>query len=157
MHDGSLLPPTPSGAQVGHFCARPLRPNVRGAPRFAPLRRRSSTGRVGSSPRPPCPPPIILLTFSFLTLVRFWYDMTCFMRRYVVGWVRCPSVSFRPPRFRSDVGRPPMCPAPFPPPSLRHAFGRGARRGGLLGSLRSLRFKCPRVRAPSPSRLAIVR
>ena len=45
------------GLSRGH----PVRPRecFRGAPRSAPLRRRSSTGRVGSSPRPPCPPPCI--------------------------------------------------------------------------------------------------
>ena len=101
------------------FVARPPRYVVRmfrGAPRLAPLRRRSFSRRVGSSPRPPCPPPVyvspIWCVCASVCLVRWWCQ-------YAV------------------------------------AFGRGARSGGILGSLCSLRFKCPRSPAPAPSRLAV--
>ena len=81
---------------------------VRGAPRLAPLRRRSSTGRVGSSPRPPYPPPIYL-SLSYLL---------CVYPSFVCVSIVCVR------------------------------FVRGVRVGGVLGSLRSLRFKRPLVRAP---------
>ena len=115
-------------------------PPFRGArpPRFArPL-----------SPRAPLP--------GCMCLLLFVCPVSCFIV-WSGGGFRGPSVSFRPPLLRSDVGRPPMSPVSRLRSSFRLALGRGARSGGVLGSLRSLRFKRPRLRAPAPSRLAPAR
>lgn len=100
------------------------------------------------SPRAPLP---LFLSLLLCVCVRPWFIV------WSGGGFRGPSVSFRPPRLRPDVGRPPMSLGSRPRSSLHLAFGRGARSGGVLGSLRSLRFKRPRLRAPAPSRLATAR
>lgn len=131
------------GCSLAGFVARPPRyaaRMLRGArpPRYA----------RHLSPRTPLP---LFLSLLLCVCVRPWFIV------WSGGGFRGPSVSFRPPRLRPDVGRPPMSLGSRPRSSLHLAFGRGARSGGVLGSLRSLRFKRPRLRAPAPSRLAIAR
>ena len=71
------------GARWLGIVARPPRYVARvfrGAPRSAPLRRRSFSRRVGSSPRPPCPPPwfvcrvlcVLLSVFLCVSIVCAW-------------------------------------------------------------------------------------
>lgn len=131
---------------------------LRGVPRLAPLRRRSSTGRVGSSPRPPRPPPDKYYLYSGVWCPSFvWCRSYQFYSRRFGGGARVPSVPFRPPRFGADVGRSPMSPAPRPRPPSACALGRCAPRLPVLGSLRSLRFKRACGGCSVPCRLAIAR
>lgn len=114
----------------------------RGAPRLAPLCRRSSTGRVGPAPGPPCPLPFYLSLCCVVWCPSFvWCQASIFYSGRCGGGARGPSVVLRPRLCRADAGCRPMCPAPRPRPPLASALGRCALRLPVLGSLRSLRFK----------------
>lgn len=144
------------GARCQGIVARPPRYVARvfrGAPRLAPLCRRSSTGRVGPTPGPPCPLPFYCIPVCCRVLSgRLW----CIHRVCVVGGgARGPSVVLRPRLCRADAGCRPMCPVPRLRPATACVRGRGVRVGPLLGSLRSLRFKWALLRAPAPPRFAV--
>ena len=144
---------------VGRICRAP-----------APLRsanaKRAPLGQSGVRPLgraflcggPPFPappaPPSPYLCLSVYVGVQMCVGGGVLTMCVVGGGVRVPSVVLRPARFGPHAACRPMCPAPRPRPPAACALARGARLGGLLGSLCSLRFKCPRVRVPSPSRLA---
>ena len=133
-----------SARRVSESPARPAtsRECFRGAPRLAPLCRRSSTGRVGPAPGPPCPLPDFLSLCSVVWCPSsVWCQAFRFYSGRLGGGFRGPSVVLRPPRLGADAGCRPMCPAPRPRPPLACARGRWAPRLPVLGSLRSLRFK----------------
>lgn len=114
------VPPVCVCARCARECASGLGFLLwRGAPRLAPLCRRSSTGRVGPAPGPPRPLPYLLCLCGCVC-----YQSLVWCRTYLICSARC---------------------------------GRGARVGGLLGSLCSLRFKWALVRAPLPSGNDLVR
>lgn len=108
-------------------------------------------------PRTPLPLCVSVCVCGCVHRLWVWWSYPIFYSGRFGGGARGPSVVLRPARFGPHAGCRPMSPAPRPRPPMAYALGRGARRGGILGSLRSLRFKCPRVRAPAPSRLALAR
>lgn len=137
----------------------------RGAPRLAPLCRRSSTGRVGPAPGPPCPLPCIcslccgVCCLSFVCVqASLFYSGRC-GRGCPVGPLLA---SLRSVRFKwalvglslpSRVGISSLCAY-----SLVAGLCRAVRPSVALrvGSLRSPRGWCPMRARPLPS-LALAR
>lgn len=105
---------------------------------------------------PPVPPSGIMCSCLLWCSVRSWLVCPSFLfySGRFGGGVRGPSVSFRPPRCRSDGGRPPMSPAPRPRPRLLCACGHGVRPRGHLAGRGPVRFKWPRARTPCPLAIA---
>lgn len=109
------------------------------------------------SPRTPLPLYISVCGCRCSDVRWWWYQSFRFYRGSVGVGVRGPSVSFRPPRFGADAGRPPMCPAPRLRPSSLCACGLGVRPRGHLAGRWPVRFKCPRARTPCPLAIALAR